>query len=112
MAKIRLIILAAWLRWLEHAAHIRSVRGSSPFAANNFIKRQVSELVRVFANEGEPVESVIKRFRRACENEGILQDLKEKQFYKKPSLEKKLQREKALKRMKRKIKKERRLGLL
>ncbi|MBW5394600.1 30S ribosomal protein S21, partial [Brachyspira hampsonii] len=53
-------------------------------------------MVRVFANEGEPVESVIKRFRRACENEGILQDLKEKQFYKKPSLEKKLQREKAL----------------
>ncbi len=69
-------------------------------------------MVRVFANEGEPVESVIKRFRRACENEGILQDLKEKQFYKKPSLEKKLQREKALKRMKRKIKKERRLGLI
>lgn len=69
-------------------------------------------MVRVFANEGEPVESVIKRFCRACENEGILQDLKEKQFYKKPSLEKKLQREKALKRMKRKIKKERRLGLL
>ncbi|MEI0604845.1 30S ribosomal protein S21 [Brachyspira alvinipulli] len=69
-------------------------------------------MVRVFANEGEQIESVIKRFRRACENEGILQDLKEKQFYKKPSLEKKLQREKALKRMKRKIKKERRLGLL
>lgn len=69
-------------------------------------------MVRVFANDGESVESVIKRFRRACENEGILQDLKEKQFYKKPSLEKKLQREKALKRMKRKIKKERRLGLL
>ena len=41
-----------------------------------------------------------------------VQELKEKQFYKKPSLEKKLQREKALKRMKRKIKKERRLGLL
>jgi len=69
-------------------------------------------LVRVFANEGEPVDSVIKRFRRACENEGILQDLKEKQFYKKPSLEKKLQKEKALKRIKRKIKKEKRLGLL
>ena len=69
-------------------------------------------MVRVFANEGEQIESVIKRFRRACENEGILQDLKEKQFYKKPSLEKKLQREKALKRMKRKINKERRLGLL
>lgn len=69
-------------------------------------------MVRVFANEGEPVDSVIKRFRRACENEAILQELKEKQFYKKPSLEKKLQREKAIKRMKRKIKKERRLGLL
>ena len=63
-------------------------------------------MVRVFANEGEPVDSVIKRFRRACENEAILQELKEKQFYKKPSLEKKLQREKALKRMKRKTKKD------
>ena len=31
---------AAWLRWLEHAAHIRSVRGSSPLAANYFIKKE------------------------------------------------------------------------
>lgn len=69
-------------------------------------------MIRVFANEGESVDSVIKRFRRACENEGILQELKEKQFYKKPSLEKKLQKERADKRMKRKIKKERRLGLV
>lgn len=69
-------------------------------------------LVRVYANEGEPVESVVKRFRRVCENEGILQELKEKQYYKKPSLDKKLKREKAIKRMKRKLKKEKRLGFI
>lgn len=69
-------------------------------------------LIRVFANEGESVDSVVKRFRRACENEGILQEIKEKQFYKKPSLEKKLKREKAIKRIKRKMKKEKRLGLI
>ncbi len=69
-------------------------------------------LIRVFANEGETVDSVVKRFRRACENEGILQEIKEKQYYKKPSLEKKLKREKAIKRIKRKMKKEKRLGLI
>lgn len=69
-------------------------------------------LIRVFANEGESVDSVVKRFRRACENEGILQEIKEKQYYKKPSLEKKLKREKAIKRIKRKMKKEKRLGLI
>ncbi len=69
-------------------------------------------MIRVFANEGETVDSVVKRFRRACENEGILQEIKEKQYYKKPSLEKKLKREKAIKRIKRKMKKERRLGLI
>lgn len=69
-------------------------------------------MIRVFANEGESVDSVVKRFRRACENEGILQEIKEKQYYKKPSLEKKLKREKAIKRIKRKMKKEKRLGLI
>ncbi len=69
-------------------------------------------MIRVFANEGETVDSVVKRFRRACENEGILQEIKEKQYYKKPSLEKKLKREKAIKRIKRKMKKERRLGII
>lgn len=68
-------------------------------------------MAKVVINEGESVESAVKRFRRQCENEGILQDIKEKQFYKKPSLERKMKREKAEKRLKRKIKKERRLGL-
>ncbi|MBI4977261.1 MAG: 30S ribosomal protein S21 [Spirochaetes bacterium] len=68
-------------------------------------------MAKVVVNEGESIESAVKRFRRQCENEGILQDLKEKQFYKKPSLERKLKHEKALKRLKRKMKKERRLGI-
>lgn len=68
-------------------------------------------MAKILVGESESVEIAVKKFRRVCENEGILQDLKEKQFYKKPSLEKKLQREKAIKRMKRKLRKERRLGL-
>ena len=68
-------------------------------------------LATVDVRENENIEISIKRFRKEVEKEGILKVLKDKQFYKKPSLIKKLQKEKAEKRMKRKLRKEQILGL-
>jgi small subunit ribosomal protein S21 len=43
----------------------------------------------ITVKEGEPYESFIRRFRRACEKAGILRDLKRHEFYEKPSVKKK-----------------------
>jgi small subunit ribosomal protein S21 len=43
----------------------------------------------ITVKEGEPYESFIRRFRRACEKAGILRDLKRHEYYEKPSVKKK-----------------------
>lgn len=39
--------------------------------------------------EGEPYESFIRRFRRACERAGILREVKRREYYEKPSKKRK-----------------------
>jgi small subunit ribosomal protein S21 len=39
---------------------------------------------------GESIDSVLRKFKRKMKNEGVLQDLKKKEFYEKPSDCKKL----------------------
>ena len=43
----------------------------------------------ITVKEGEPYESFIRRFRRACEKAGILRDLKRHEYFEKPSVKKK-----------------------
>lgn len=54
-------------------------------------------MAKVFADENEPVELVIKRFKRECEREGIIREWRKKEFYEKPS-EIRKQQKKALER--------------
>jgi small subunit ribosomal protein S21 len=46
-------------------------------------------MVGINVKEGESYESFIRRFRRACENAGILREVKRREFYEKPSEKKK-----------------------
>jgi small subunit ribosomal protein S21 len=46
-------------------------------------------MVGITVKEGESYESFIRRFRRACENAGILREVKRREFYEKPSEKKK-----------------------
>lgn len=39
----------------------------------------------IVVREGEPYESFIRRFRKACERAGILKDYKRREYYEKPS---------------------------
>ncbi|MEO0093852.1 MAG: 30S ribosomal protein S21 [candidate division WOR-3 bacterium] len=39
----------------------------------------------ITVKNGEPYESFIRRFRRACEKAGILRELKRHEYYEKPS---------------------------
>ena len=53
-------------------------------------------LVRV--GENESVDSAIKRFKRKCQKDGIIGDLRRKEAYEKPSVRRKLKSEEARKR--------------
>ncbi len=63
--------------------------------------------VKVHPNE--PFESALKRFKKEVEREGILSELKKRQFYEKPSVRRK---KKAMAARKRLLKRMKRLGLL
>ena len=63
--------------------------------------------VRVVPNE--PFELALKRFKKEVEKEGILSELKKRQFYEKPSVRRKKKQMAARKRLLKRLK---RLGLL
>jgi len=63
-------------------------------------------LARVYAEGNEPVELIIKKFKRECEREGILREWRKKEFYEKPS-ETRKQQKKAIER--KRLKKQRKL---
>jgi small subunit ribosomal protein S21 len=46
-------------------------------------------MVGIYVKDGEPYESFIRRFRRACEKAGVLRELKRHEYYEKPSVKKK-----------------------
>ena len=52
----------------------------------------------VKVGENENVESAIKRFKRKCQKDGIIGDLRKKEFYEKPSVKRKKKAENARKR--------------
>ncbi|MGN1222997.1 MAG: 30S ribosomal protein S21 [Christensenellales bacterium] len=52
----------------------------------------------VKVGENESVESAIKRFKRKCQKDGIIGDIRKKEFYEKPSVKRKKKAENARKR--------------
>ena len=61
-------------------------------------------LVKV--KENEPVDIAIRRFKRACEKAGVLADVRKKEFYEKPTQERKRKKAAAVKRYKKKLQRE------
>lgn len=59
----------------------------------------------VYVMENEPFEKVLKRFKRVVEKEGILTEVKRKQFYEKPSEKRKRKERQARKRIIKALKK-------
>ena len=66
----------------------------------------------VTVREDESFENAIRRFKRKCEKEGILTELKKRQHFEKPSVKRKRQAVAARKKMARKLAEERRNGLI
>ncbi len=44
---------------------------------------------QVKLKEGEPVDVAIRRFKRSCEKAGVLADVRKREFYEKPTQERK-----------------------
>ena len=57
-------------------------------------------LIEVKIRDGEHLESAIKRFKKKCSNDGVLVELRKRQYYEKPSVKKRKKRLAAQKRMK------------
>jgi small subunit ribosomal protein S21 len=46
-------------------------------------------MVSVKVREGESIEEAIRRFKRECERNGVMQEIKKREFYRAPSVLKK-----------------------
>ncbi len=57
--------------------------------------------------EHEPFEIAIRRFKRACEKAGILSEIRQREFYEKPTAERKRKSAAAVKRHLKKLSRER-----
>ena len=68
--------------------------------ADNLSQRQVKIVSVVKVGENESLDNAIKRFKRKCQKDGIIGDIKKNQEYLKPSVRKKLKSEEARKRNK------------
>lgn len=55
-------------------------------------------MIRVEARNGEPLEKTIRRFKKRCEKEGLVKDIKKNLFYEKPSETKRREEKRILKR--------------
>ncbi len=66
----------------------------------------------VQVRDDESFENALRRFKRKCEKEGILTELKKRQHFEKPSVKRKRKVIQARKKMLRKLDEERRAGLV
>jgi len=64
-------------------------------------RKVVFDLANVKIRDGESLEEALRRFKRECEREGILTEIKKREYYESPSVKKR----RKLKESKRKSKK-------
>ncbi|MCC2658041.1 MAG: rpsU [Panacagrimonas sp.] len=57
----------------------------------------------VRVRENEPFEVALRRFKRTCEKAGVLTDVRKKEFFEKPSMERKRKRAAAVKRQQKRV---------
>ena len=68
---------------------------SSPFGAN---KESDLGMPSVKVRENEPFEYALRRFKRSCEKAGVLAETRRREFYEKPTWERKRKAAAAVKR--------------
>ncbi len=62
------------------------------------MERRVIDVTTVRVGENETLDSAMKRFKRRCQKDGIIGELRKREAYEKPSVKRKLKSELARKR--------------
>lgn len=62
------------------------------------MERRVIDVTTVRVGENETLDSAMKRFKRKCQKDGIIGELRKREAYEKPSVKRKLKSELARKR--------------
>ncbi len=62
-------------------------------------------MLGVVVGENESIDNALKRFKKLIEREGLISELKRREFYEKPSEKRKRREKAALKKIRRKLKK-------
>ena len=63
-------------------------------------------MIKVIIQEGESVDRALKRFKKKYEKSGVLKEFRGRQFYTKPSVLKKMKKERAIRKVQRIISEE------
>jgi small subunit ribosomal protein S21 len=71
-------------------------------------KEEVSSMPNVRVKENEPFEVALRRFKRSCEKAGVLAEVRRREFYEKPTAERKRKKAAAVKRHHKKLQRENR----
>ncbi len=65
-------------------------------------------MVLVKVREGETIEDALRRFKRECERNGIMQEIKRREYFESPSAKKKRKAAEARRKLKRRSMRQRR----
>lgn len=60
-------------------------------------------MVTVKVRDGESIEEALRRFKRECERNGIMQEIKRREFYEPPSVKRKRKAAEARRKMRRRM---------
>ncbi len=58
-------------------------------------------MIKVKARGNEPAEAMLRRFKKMCEKEGLIKEIKRNSYYEKPSERRRRRQRKTLKRIQR-----------
>ena len=64
-------------------------------------------MVGIRVREGESIEEALRRFKRECERNGIMQEIKKREYYESPSVRRKKKQAEVRRKMRRKMMKNR-----
>ena len=64
-------------------------------------------MVTVKVREGETIEEALRRFKRECERNGIMQEIKRREHFESPSMKKKRKAAEAKRKMRRRMSRQR-----
>jgi small subunit ribosomal protein S21 len=71
---------------------------TSEAACKGFTIKRLSSMPSVRIRENEYFDAALRRFKRACEKAGVLAELRRREFYEKPTQERKRKKAAAVKR--------------